>query len=576
VTRRIAVAALLLLGIGAASASAATLHVCPRGCAYSQVADAVTAAHDGDVLSVAAGTYRGGFAITKSVVVDGTRAGRTVIKGGGPVITVGALDSSSEPTVTIREVTITGGVTHSAFDTSSEALGGGVYVPEAADGATPTTLTIIASAITGNTAAPTSEVQSPSGAPCGAIGICPFAHAGGGGIDSWGDLTVSYTLVAGNQASGPLTSDADGGGIYSQDGTLSIEHSVVTGNEALAGVPNGRFAEGAGIMIDNYFSNPGTCVSPRPLCRFILRDSVVNGNTSRLETTLPLFSSNGDFVMLANAGGIHVGDNIPTTVERSKVDDNAAISSDLQGEPGSIDAGMIVGASPLTMRDSHVDHNLAATTAQTVADVAPVGDALEVDGSGTIVDTSVDGNLATTFSPNGVAGTYGGLSVIGTDLLTVRNSSISENLTLARSDTGSAEVLGGGVFNNTQLTLDHVTITRNTARAEGPDGVAQGGAIWNGDLFAGPPVLTLANSSVVGNVLEASPGIPRQGGGIFTTFPIAQVNTLIAGNRPDQCAGCSLTPAGARRGTKNARVARANEGTTARGRSGSEHRRSGE
>ena len=135
--RRIAVAALLLVGVGATSASAATLRVCPHGCAYSQVADAVGAAHDGDSVSVAAGNYRGGFVITRSVVVDGAGAGRTVISGGGPVITVGTLDGASEPTVTIREVTITGGVTHAAFDTSFEALGGGVYVPEAADGATP-------------------------------------------------------------------------------------------------------------------------------------------------------------------------------------------------------------------------------------------------------------------------------------------------------------------------------------------------------------------------------------------------------------------------------------------------------
>jgi hypothetical protein len=430
----------------AATASAATLRVCQHGCAYKQVADAVAAAHDGDNVNVGDGVYGGGFAITKSLTVDGAGAGRTTIMGGGPVITVGTEGGSSEPTVTIRDVTITGGVTHSAFDTTFEALGGGVYVPPGADGAAPTTLTIIGSAITGNVAAPSSDVDA-NGA-CGPID-CQFAHAGGGGIDSWGHLTVRDTLVAGNQASGPLTSDADGGGIYSQDGTLTVDHSVVTGNRAVAGkpgTPEGRFAEGAGIMVDNFFSGPPdtTCVSPRPRCSFVIRDSVVNGNTSLLATTIPLISSDGNFVLLANAGGIHVGDNIPTTVERTTIDGNAAISTDLQGEAASIDAGMIVGASPLTMRDSHVDHNLTATTAATVADVVVVGSALEVDGAGTIVDTSVDGNVATTVSPSGVASTTGGLGVFDTDLLTVKNSSISGNLTLSRSDTGSAEVLGGG------------------------------------------------------------------------------------------------------------------------------------
>jgi len=555
-TKRIAFAFVLICA-GAGSASAATLHVCSHGCAYSQVADAVAAAHDGDSLRVAGGAYRGGFDITKSLIVNGAGAGRTTINGGGPVITVGTFHGSTEPTVTISDVTITGGVAHSAFGKTSEALGGGVFVPPAADGAAPSTLTIIGSTITGNVAAPTSDVVSPSGASCGSIGICPFAHAGGGGIDSWGNLTVRNTRVVGNQASGPLTSDADGGGIYSQDGTLAVDHSVVTGNRALAGIPNGRFAEGAGIMFDTFFSDDGTCASPRPACQFALRDSVVNDNASRLTTNLPLFATDGDFILLANAGGVHVGDNIPTTVERSTIGQNAAISSDPNGEAGSIDAGLLVGASPLTMRDSHIDGNLTATTAHTVADVAPVGSALEVDGSGTIANTSIDGNVATTFSPGGAASTTGGLIVLDTDLLTVRNSTVNGNLTLARSDTGSASVLGGAVFNDTQLTMDHVVISRNTARADGPNGTAQGGGIWNGDLITGPPALTLENSSVVGNALAGSPRILQQGGGLFTTFPVNRLNTLITGNRPDQCVGCSLTAAIARREAAEPHMARA-------------------
>jgi hypothetical protein len=547
-TRRIAIAVLVLMLTGAASAAAKTLHVCAHGCAYRQVAGAVAAAHDGDSVNVADGIYHGGFAITMSLTLNGAGAARTTIKGGGPVITVGTLDGSTEPTVRIRDVTITGGVTHSAFGGTVEALGGGVFVPPAADGAALTTLTITGSAITGNVAAPTSTVVSPHGASCGPIGICPFAHAGGGGIDSWGNLTLRHSLVSGNQASGPLTSDANGGGIYSQDGRLTVDHTMVTRNRALAGIPDGRFAEGAGIMVDTFFSPDGTCVAPRPLCRFVLRDSVVKGNASRLTTNLPLFASDGNFILLANGGGVHVGDNIPTIVERSAISHNAAISRDPLGEAGSIDAGMIVGASPLAMRDSEVNRNLTKTTALTVADVAPVGSALEVDGSGTIVNTKIDRNVATTFSPHGTASTDGALSVLDTDLLTVKNSTISKNVTLARSDTGSASVLGGAVFNNTALVLDHVGVIGNTARATGPHGTAQGGGIWNGNLIAGPPALTLKNVRVVGNALKASSGIPRHGGGMFTTFPVARMNAVIAGNRPDQCVGCALTVAVARSG----------------------------
>jgi hypothetical protein len=535
---------LALTWASATQATAATLHVCPRGCVYSQVADAVAAAHVGDSVSVADGTYRGGFAITKNLALNGAGAGQTTITGGGPVITVGRLDAASEPTVTIRDMTITGGVTHSAFNTTFEALGGGVFIPPAAAGATPATLTIIGSAIIGNVAAPSSEVDS--GLPCGPSGDCAFAHAGGGGIDSWGDLTVRSTLVTGNQASGPFTSDADGGGIYSQQGTLTVDHTVVTGNSTLAGIPDGRFAEGAGIMVDNSFSPQGTCVSPQPSCQLVLRDSVVNDNASRLTSALPLLSSDGNFVMLANAGGVHVGDNIPTTVERSTINDNAAISNDPNGEASSIDAGMIVGASPLTVRDSQVDRNLTATTALTVGDVGPVGSALEVDGSGTIVNTSIDDNVATTVSPGGAASTAGGLFVLDTDLLTVKNSTISKNLTLARSDTGSATVLGGAVFNNSLLRMRDVAIERNVAAAQGPTGVAQGGGIWNGVDVAGPPVeLTLTNSSVVHNILDTRGGITPQGGGIYTTLPVTLNDTVVAHNVPDQCAGCASGPTAA-------------------------------
>jgi hypothetical protein len=552
-TTRISIALLVLVCTAAAaagSAAATTLHVCRHGCVYKRMAGAIRAAHDGDSVHLGAGTYRGGFAITKDLSLTGAGAGRTTIKGGGPVITVGTLHGSAEPAVTIRRVTITGGVTHSAFGTTFEALGGGVFVPPAKAGAQPTTLTIANSAIVGNVAAPSSKVDS--GMSCGPSGDCAFAHAGGGGIDSWGHLTVRHSRVAGNEASGPFTSDANGAGIYSQDGTLTVDHTAVTGNRALARIPDGRFAEGAGIMVDTFFSGQGTCVAPRPACRFVLRDSVVGQNLSRLDSTLPLFATGGDFILLANGGGVHVGDNIPTVVQRSTITHNAAISTDPKGEAGSIDGGMLVGASPLTMRDTKVTGNLTATTALTVADVAPVGSALEVDGSGTIAGTSIDHNVAVTSSPGGAASTTGGLGVFDTDLLTVTDSSISDNLTLARSDTGSASVLGGAVFNNTKLTLDHVVVRRNVAGADGPAGSAQGGGIWNGALVTGPPALTLENTRVVKNRLEAAPGIPRQGGGMFTTFPVVLENGLIAANQPDQCVGCSLTTAMARRGAASA------------------------
>ena len=58
-----ALAAFLAVGVG--SAAAATLKVCPSGCAYTTIPAALAAAQSGDTIQVAAGTYAGGFTIDK-------------------------------------------------------------------------------------------------------------------------------------------------------------------------------------------------------------------------------------------------------------------------------------------------------------------------------------------------------------------------------------------------------------------------------------------------------------------------------------------------------------------------------
>ena len=71
------------------------------------------------------------------------------------------------------------------------ALGGGIEVPAGhhfSDGAT---VTIRDSVITRNWVAPEATVDS--GLPCGTA--CRFAFAGGGGIDNWGTMSLTNTIV---------------------------------------------------------------------------------------------------------------------------------------------------------------------------------------------------------------------------------------------------------------------------------------------------------------------------------------------------------------------------------------------
>ena len=112
----------------AAGSAGATAELCvgsKPGC-FQTIQAAVDAANDGDTIRVSPGTFAGGITITKSVSAVGAGAGATVIEGGGPVITIGAL-TGPQPTVSISRVTITGGLNDSSPG-PAVAAGGGMRI----------------------------------------------------------------------------------------------------------------------------------------------------------------------------------------------------------------------------------------------------------------------------------------------------------------------------------------------------------------------------------------------------------------------------------------------------------------
>ena len=561
-----------LVWAGAEAVSAATLTVCPSGCQYSQIGPAVAAAHSGDTIEVGPGTYQGGITIDVSVRLAGAGAGSTIIRGGDHVLTIGAFGASSEPAVSISGVTITGGVARSS--PVSEALfgvpglwagGGGVEIPPQAtppdappvDGAT---VTISDSVITGNRADPERAVSTAELSPPCPGGPCPFAAAVGGGIESWGRLTLVNTAVSDNTV-GPaaglpaLPSDSDAAGILSAQGSLTMTSTTVSGNRAIAAAPNGRFAEGGAVYAGLFFAGSDTVT---------IRNSSLTGNSASLTTNLPKFADGQLIGLNANAGAIHVGDGVPTTIDGTVITGNSASADGPRGEADAIDAAMNVGDSPLTIRDSTISGNRLTDNLATNADSGSDGSAVEADGGGIISNTRITGNTVTVVSPNGVAGNAGaGLAAFNNEarLLTVSDSVISGNTAIARTSTGSATVTGVGILNESLLTLDNVVISGNNGMATGPSGTAQGGGIWNSTDFSGPVQLTLDNTTITSNSLTGSPGITLQGGGLFTTLPVTLHDSVIAGNTPGQCFGCadatapaagsrtSLTPARAREGS---------------------------
>jgi hypothetical protein len=432
------------------------------------------------------------------------------------------------------------------------ARGGGVLIPPSADFGPGATVTIVDSVIAGNRAAPTStllpEPGQEDGWPKCPTGFCPYAGAEGGGIDNWGALSVTRSAIIGNVVAGSVTSDADGGGIWSAGAaSLALRDSAVSANRAVAVAPNGRFAEGGGLFVD------GGSLS--------MRDTDVSGNLATLTSDLPGFADGQLIDLQAHAGGIQVGNGVPTTLDDVRITGNTAVASDPAGQPIGFDAGLLVNDSPLTMRRSLVAGNRSIAVVGTSTDAGPGGSAVEADGGGTIESTRIVGNIAAESSADGLASVNGALAVLNFAdhdplPLTVRTSVIAGNLTRASSRTGSATAQGGGVFNNALLTLDRVQVSDNVVVGAAPSGAAEGGGIWNGVELSGPPVeLTVTKSSITGNLLAPSPGIDRRGGGVFTSTPASFANTLIARNVPDQCFGCAATAAAAVRARHPRRTA---------------------
>jgi hypothetical protein len=150
---------------------------------YETIQAAADAAHDGDTITIEAGTFDGGVRIENSVKLIGAGAAATIVKGGGPVVTVGSRTGQRSLTVSIAGVTITGGVSNTnpsgrcGADVPqcgpgylrATALAGGIEIAPLA------TVTISNSVVTGNRATPTVTVPSVS-ATC-PNGPCPFTLA---------------------------------------------------------------------------------------------------------------------------------------------------------------------------------------------------------------------------------------------------------------------------------------------------------------------------------------------------------------------------------------------------------------
>lgn len=533
------------LPLAGSAAAAATSVRCvgPAPGCYRTVQAAVDAARGGDSILISAGVFSGGVTIDKSVHVVGAGAGKTIISGGGPVLTIGRFDASREPTVSLRGVTVTGGVTHSsALSTALVgkagvlALGGGVEIPPAAGFGNGATVQLRDVVITGNRVAPQHTV--PSGLRCG----CPFALAGGGGVDNWGLLTIANAVISDNESGGPVASDADGAGIFSAQGSLTVLNSKISGNRTSVVRPNGRFAEGGGIVVSTkaFFTS-----AQRSAGTLTMTGSRVTGNAADLSTGFP-----SQVEAQAQAGGLLIsGDDdcsqpdsgcVHATITNSTVGNNHVTTHNAAGDAVAFSGG-VNNDGTLILHGSSISANHVSAQAAPGSGAGAFADSggLGMGGYAAINQSLISGNTITATAVDGDASaTFAGMSAGNpTHPVTVTDSVIAHNRLTALTDRGTATVQGAGIGHlDGPLLFRRTLIIANSGAADGPTAVAQGGGIVN---FAGKSApLTLNHSVIAANQLTSDGAGTPQGGGLYTTVPVVRAGTVIAGNRPDQCFGC--------------------------------------
>jgi hypothetical protein len=501
ITRSLLIAAIaaVLLGAVARPASAATLCVGQQAGCFSQIQQAVNAAHDGDTIVIGAGTFAGGITIDKSVRVLGAGANKTIINGGGPVVTVFRATAPDGLSVTIDGVTITGGVNNSQPD-SNVTNGGGVWIPVSQldhppFNGTGATVSISNSVITGNT------VTSNSFIPPGFCGPRACGFNDGGGIDNGGVLTLTNTRVTNNTAGstpsmGSAASDPAAGGIDNRFfSTLVLHQSVVSGNHAIANSTIANSASSGGIGSQGALD---------------IEDSVVNDNTVEYTGSMDFEDQSG------RAGGIFIdqcdcGVSHPTvTIRNTQVTGNSVVA--INTNPNSLPAGYgggIVAFAPALLENVSLTDNAVQVTGAGFA----VGDGggMEVDAPVTVRDSMVSRNSVAVAGPSGVFAFGGGIAMYGGDLTLERTIVVANSV----SATGAAAPIPfGGVSS------------------------VLGGGISNGGPGNPSAALTLTDSVVNANRLSGSAGVLLNGGGVFTDSGLVQTRTVIAGNKPDNCFGC--------------------------------------
>lgn len=251
-------ALMLVLAVGAASASATVWHVNSTtdpgsGCTTSNctLRAAIASAASGDTIDVPPGHYvltAGVISIPTDITIVGAGAGQVTIDGNA---TSQVFSVPGGGTLSLDGVTVTGGsqpggfggdiydagtliLNQSTVSSGTAQAGGDIYTEHGQS--PPAALTVMDSTITGGTAVNTATgggIYLGAGATGTVVNSTVSGNAAGtsaaggqgGGVFNAGTMSVTGTTIAANTAGG----GGSGGGIF-DSGNLAIVNSTITGN----------------------------------------------------------------------------------------------------------------------------------------------------------------------------------------------------------------------------------------------------------------------------------------------------------------------------------------------------------
>ncbi len=465
-TLAVTAATIALLSSRAAAAPAAELHVCPSGCAYSSVQAAVDAAHDGDIIKVAAGVYTDVHArprndiTTTGVVTQVVYLSKTVTIQGGytstnwttpyPLTQPTTLDAQGRGRVvyitgqispTLEGLRITGG---NADQLGQE--GGGVYVIHAAL----------------------------------AISNCTIVSNTYGSSWSWyGGGIFLYNAAA--TLTGNTISNNYGDGVHLENASTATLADNAISNNGNVGV---YLNYSAATLTGNIISNTGTGVGCLDGSVVTLISNTISNNLyggisiDRSSATISqnIISHNTTDM---NGGGVYLVDSI-VSLSGNTISNNALINTGYGG-------GLCQVSGSIVLTNNVISNNTSPHY-----------------GGGLYLDFGSNAALVGNTIISNTAEVGGG--VFGRGNITLTNNLIADN---------TAEA-GGGLWLAEDVAATRNTIVGNTAIVGGGVTIGEGAATFNGDIIShnradihsgleiGDGNVTLINSVIADNQSHSS------------------------------------------------------------------------